>query len=237
MLKTGEDQEYEVGWGQTFPVGTETWRFADVSFDSADQWLVTVTRVDPGSPPWQAPPLTGKRLWLPEQMRPFGRLDEGQLRALEATLGRGLPVTYRQWLAEHNGAQPIGDHHVPGLHLALFEERPLLGVHPQYPPFDLAHAEQQRRRQWLSDEYVVIAEPSGGLLAVKVTHPRYDSVVFLPETAMAGPGGPGTAAAIESHLLHVADDFYQFLGRLQPMTAPNGGAWPATSSPASPPAE
>jgi len=225
----GQEQEYELSLGQTFPVGSETWRFDDVSFDSADRWHVTVIRVDPDSPPWQPPPLTGKRVWLPIHLRPYGRLDEGQMQALEATLGRGLPVTYRQWLAENNGAQPVGDHCVPGLPFTLFEQRPLLGVHPQYPPFDLVHAEQQHRRRWLSDEYVVIAEPSGGLLAVKRNHPGYDSINFLPEAAMLGSGGPDTAAAMESRLMPIADDFYRFLGRLQPMTTPDGEAFPVTS--------
>ncbi|MEU7750857.1 DUF6406 domain-containing protein [Micromonospora sp. NPDC049171] len=42
----GDGDGYEVTLGGTFPVGDETWRFADVDVKNADEWRVIVRRVD-----------------------------------------------------------------------------------------------------------------------------------------------------------------------------------------------
>jgi SMI1/KNR4 family protein SUKH-1 len=158
-------------------------------------------------------------VWTPLDARPFGRLDEGQLSELEARLERALPPAYRRWLAETNGLQPIGDHGVRGLHFTLFEQRPLLGVHPDFPPFDLAEVDRRDRRMWLSRDYVVIGVPSGGLLAVRASAPNVDQIVFLPESAATGPATDAAHAARERHLVVVAPDLDEFLDLLQPVSS------------------
>jgi WD40 repeat protein len=156
----------------------------------------------------------------PRGIRPFGRLDSTQIAVLESRLGRRLPPVYRSWLGRTNGAQPLGDHHVPGRYFALFEQRPLLGVHPEYSPYDLAEAEQRQRRRWLSDDYVVIGVPSGGLLAVRVREPAPDTVVFLSETVTTGRPGDTANAARERHLTRLARDIEEFVSLLRPLDLP-----------------
>ena len=146
----------------------------------------------------------------PPDVRPYGTLTEAQVADLEARLGRRLSPGYRAWLAATNGAYLMGEHGVPGLPFVLFEERPLFGVHPGYLPFDLFAAETLHRRPWLSADHVVVAAPSGGLLAV-----RQDAVVFLPEDAMTGQPGAAADAARERHLVPVAPDIGEFCRRLR----------------------
>jgi len=153
----------------------------------------------------------------PADVRPYGRLVEAQIAGLETRLGRRLSPGYRAWLAATNGAYVMGEHGVPGLPFVLFEERPLLGIQPEYPPFDLFAAETLHRRPWLPADYVVVAVPSGGLLAVRLTGPRTDAVGFLPEDAMTGQPGAAADAARERHLVPVASniaDFGSLLRRL-----------------------
>jgi hypothetical protein len=150
----------------------------------------------------------------PPDVRPYGALDESQVAALEFRLGRRLPPAYRAWLAATNGAYLMGEHGVPGLPFTLFEERPLLGVQPQYQPFDLLAAETLHRRPWLSANFLVVAVPSGGLLAVRLTGPAADAVVFLPEEAMTGQPGSAADAARERHLVPVAPYIAEFGRRL-----------------------
>jgi hypothetical protein len=147
-------------------------------------------------------------------VRPYGRLTEIQVAGLETQLGRRLPPAYRAWLAATNGAYVMGEHGVPGLPFVLFEERPLLGIQPQYQPFDLFAAETLHRRPWLSADYLVVAVPSGGLLAVRLTGPTADVVVFLPEQAMTGQPGAAADAARERHLVPVAPHIAEFGRRL-----------------------
>jgi hypothetical protein len=109
----------------------------------------------------------------------------------------------------------MGEHGVPGLPFVLFEERPLFGVHPGYLPFDLIAAETLHRRPWLSADHLVVAVPSGGLLAVRLGPPAADAVVFLPEDAMTGQPGAAADAARERHLVPVAPDIGEFTRRLR----------------------
>ncbi|MEU8326950.1 DUF6406 domain-containing protein [Micromonospora sp. NPDC048839] len=214
-----ESPHYEVTLGGTFPVGDETWRFADVDMESADEWQVIVRRVDENEV--MTPP-TG-HVWKRMQLRPYGQLDEAQLLAVEAELGTSLPADYRDWLRENNGAQPEVEHHVPGLPFALTPERPLLGVHPQYPPFDLVHAQRVHRDPWLSPDLLVIANLSGGLLVLTLRErdEEREGVYFLPDTALGGPAGPAGAAARERHLIPIARSIGYFLGRLTPIELPD----------------
>lgn len=211
----GEGDDYEVTLGETFPVGDETWRFVDVDMKSADQWRVTVRRVDENEV--MTPP--SGQVWKSARLRPYGQLDEAQLEALEATLALRLPPSYREWLRQNNGAQPEVEHHVPGLPFTMLPERPLLGVHPQYPPFDLVHAQRVHRDPWLSPDWLVIANLSGGLLVISL-RPRdmaEEGVYFLPDAGLGGPTGPEGAAGREQHLVPIARDFGYFLGRLTPI--------------------
>lgn len=212
---------YEVALGETFPVGEETWRFADLDMKNADQWEVTVRRVDENE---ELTPPTG-RVWKSARLRPYGQLDEAQIVAVEQELGLRLPPEYRDWLRRTNGAQPEVEHHVPGLPFMLMPERPLLGVHPQYPHVDLVHAQRVHRDAWLSPAWLVVANPSGGLLVVAAREPHDEGVHFLPESGMRGAFGAGGAADRERYLRPVARSFGYFLGRLTPFDA--GGLPPA----------
>ncbi|GIJ35702.1 DUF6406 domain-containing protein [Verrucosispora sp. WMMD703] len=207
-----ESFTHEVTLGETFPVGEETWRFADLDMASADDWEVTVRRVDENE---VMEPPTG-RLWKRARLRPYGQLDEAQLQSLEAALGAQLPRGYRHWLARNNGAQPEVPHHIPGMPVALLPSGPLFGVHPEYPPFDLVHAQRRHRDPWLSPAWLVIANTAAGLLVVSAELGN-ESVYFVNELDLVGPPDPTAAAARERKLRAVAWSMYEFIGRLTPM--------------------
>ncbi|MFF5219043.1 DUF6406 domain-containing protein [Micromonospora sp. NPDC000442] len=207
-----DSSHHEVTLGETFPVGEETWRFADLDMASADEWKVTVRRVDEDE---VLDPPTG-RLWMRARLRPYGQLDEGQLQSLEAALGVRLPPSYRDWLRRNNGAQPEVEHHIPGVPFSLLPERPLFGVHPEYPPFDLVHAQRVHRDPWLSPNWLVIANPSGGLLVIS-TQSSDGSVYFVHEMDLVGPPGLAASAARERKLQGVARSMGYLLGRLTPV--------------------
>jgi hypothetical protein len=206
-----------VALGDTFPIGDETWRFADVDFADRSRYEICIRRVDAEEP--QDPP-AGK-VWQQAQLNPYGTLDWSQLAALTAELGQQLPGTYQRWLMEHNGAQPAQPYRVGDLPFQLTPERPLLGVHPQFPPFDLVTAQRQYRDKFLTREFLVIAVPAGagGLLAVKLGQPGIDSIWILPPHAMTGRLEP---AERERQLVHLAPDIYDFIGRLEPYVLPEG---------------
>ncbi|TCB90713.1 SMI1/KNR4 family protein [Micromonospora zingiberis] len=207
----GDTSRYEVTLGETFPVGEETWRFADLDMTSADEWQVKVRRVDEDE---VMEPPTG-HLWKRARLRPYGQLDEAQLQSVEAALGHPLPPDYRDWLRRNNGALPEVEHHIPGAPFSLLPERPLFGMHPQYPPFDLVHAQRVHRDPWLSPAWLVIANPFGGLLVVS-TQASSGNVYFVHELDLLGPPGPPASAARERKLRAVAWSMGEFLGRLTP---------------------
>ena len=202
---------HEVTLGETFPVGEETWRFADLDMTSADAWQVKIRRVDEGE---VMEPPTG-HLWKRAQLRPYGQLDEAQLQSVETALGHPLPPDYRNWLRRNNGALPEVEHHIPGAPFSLLPERPLFGVHPQYPPFDLVHAQRVHRDPWFSPDWLVIANPFGGLLVISA---RLGSgnVYFIHELDLLGPPGPAASAVRERKLRAVAWSMGEFIGRLTP---------------------
>ncbi|RIV34368.1 SMI1/KNR4 family protein [Micromonospora radicis] len=207
----GDTSRYEVTLGETFPVGEETWRFADLDMTSANDWHVRVRRVDEDEV--MEPP--SGHLWKRARLRPYGQLDETQLRSVEAALGHPLPPDYRDWLRRTNGAQPEVEHHIPGAPFSLLPERPLFGMHPTYPPFDLVHAQRVHRDPWFSPEWLVIANPFGGLLVVSASA-LSGNVYFLHELDLVGPPGPAASAARERKLRAVAWSMGEFLGRLTP---------------------
>ncbi|MBQ1050667.1 SMI1/KNR4 family protein [Micromonospora sp. C51] len=208
----GDDSAHEVTLGGTFPVGEETWRFADLDMVSADAWEVTVRRVDDNE---VLDPPTG-RLWRPARLRAYGQLEEAQLQALEAALGARLPAGYRDWLGRTNGAQPETEHHIPGVPFTLLPERPLFGVHPERPPIDLAHSQRVHRDPWLSPDWLVIANPSGGLLVVSASRRGDESVYFVHELDLVGPAGPAASAGRARSLAEVAGSMWELIGRLTP---------------------
>ncbi|WP_433530398.1 DUF6406 domain-containing protein [Micromonospora sp. CA-263727] len=208
---TDESPHHEVALGETFPVGEETWRFADLDMSSEDEWEVTVRRVDENE---VLEPPSG-HLWKPARLRPYGHLDEAQLQSAEAALGHPLPPDYREWLRRNNGALPEVEHHVPGVPFSLLPERPLFGVHPQYPLVDLVQAQRVHRDRWLSPDWLVIANPVGGLLVVS-TQPSSANVYFVHELDLVGPPGPPASAVRERKLRAVAWSMYEFVGRLTP---------------------
>lgn len=219
VMPWGDDpsQEFDLELGGTFPIGLETWRLAHVHFASLDEFTVTVRRVD-GDEPQDPPSSNG---WVSAELRPYGSLDEAQLNAVESALGRQLPLAYRHWLANNNGAQPEGDTHIVGAPFTLMPERPLLGVHPGHPHFDLVTAQQRHRDPWLAPNWLVIGVPSGGLLVVQTEGYASDTVHLLPEDAFFGPMGPAGYAAREAKLIGLAEDIYYLLGRLQPLDRPD----------------
>ncbi|MEG3635968.1 DUF6406 domain-containing protein [Micromonospora palythoicola] len=208
-----ESFAHEVTLGETFPVGEEIWRFADLDMSSADDWEVTVRRVDENE---VMEPPTG-RLWKRARLRPYGQLDETQLQSLEAALGLRLPKSYRHWLGRTNGAEPETEHHVPGKPFSLLPERPLFGVHPGHPPIDLVHAQRVHRDPWLSPDWLVIANPSGGLLVVAVGNVGDEMVYFMHELDLVGPPGPAASSARERKLRAVAWSMWELIGRLTPV--------------------
>lgn len=211
-----ESTEHRVTLGGTFPIGEETWRLADVDFESLDRYEVCLRRVGADEP--QDPP-TG-RIWQQAQLNPYGTLDWAQIGALEAELGQPLPGNYQRWLMAHNGAQPAEPYQVRDLPFQLTPERPLLGVHPQFPPFDLVTAQRQYRDTFLTRDFLVIAVPAGagGLLVVKTGHPGIDSIWILPPHAMTGRLEP---AERERQLVYLGDTIGAFLGRLEPYVLPD----------------
>ncbi|WBB48639.1 SMI1/KNR4 family protein [Verrucosispora sp. WMMA2044] len=211
-FRSDESFGHEVTLGETFPVDGETWRFADLDMSSAHEWEVTVRRVDENE---VMEPPTG-RLWKRARLRPYGQLDETQLQSLEAALGAQLPRGYRDWLGRNNGALPEVPHHIPGMPIALVPPGPLFGVHPEYPPFDLVHAQRRHRDPWLSRAWLVIASTVSGLLVVSAELGN-ESVYFVNELDLVGPPSPAATAARERKLRAVAWSMYEFIGRLTPM--------------------
>lgn len=230
-LWSQESPHYEVVLGETFPVGDETWRFADVDMKNADEWRVIVRRVDENEV--MTPP-TG-RVWKSARLRPYGHLDEVQLQAVEAELGTRLPPSYRRWLEQTNGAQPEMEHHVPGRPFVLIPERPLCGVHPQHPSRDLVHAQRVHRDPWLSPDWLVIANLGGGLLllSLRVRDMEREGIYFLPDAGLSGPIGSEGAAGRERHIVPVARSMGHLLGRITPVDVsdlpPAEIVWPGQS--------
>lgn len=217
-----ESTKHRLRLGETFLIGTETWYFAGAHFENASRFWVTVRRLAPGEVPPVVDESTAVTGWRPAQWQPFGRLEEGQLQALEQALGRRLPGDYRDWLAETNGMQPMEPQWVPGAPFTLFPGRPLLGVHPGYPAYDLLTAEREWRVGKLSTDFVVIAVLMEGLLLLRLADPRPGAVGFLPNDLLAGPGTPDAIAWRERQVITTSMgwSFDDFLGRLTPLDAP-----------------
>jgi hypothetical protein len=216
-------QEYVLSLGDTFPIDDETWRFEDVDFYDSDRWTVLLRRVKPGSPPFEPPPLVGSRVWIEVELRPFGTADETQIADLEHDLGRRLPQVYRRWLAETNGAAPAQSVQIRGSNVVLTPHHPLLGIRPDLPHADLRRGETLRQ-EWLSESYIVIAEPLGGLLVVGVEPGNLDEIFHLTRHAMREASayqkfGYGTRQEYltRDRLVYLTTGIYSFCADLYPM--------------------
>lgn len=217
MPRGADDVTHRLRPGDTFPIGTETWRLDGVWPVETYSWRVVVRRIDdPATAPPVPPPVAPGSLPKPATFTAFGSVAEADIRGLEAWLGRDLPVRYRRWLASTNGGYPDGDAGIPGVPFTLFEQRPLLGIHSDDPSRDLWHAEGERRNV-LTNEYVVIGRPSGGLLTVRVVHPYAGEIGFLSETAInESPAGPSRATYLANQKLrHLAEDIEEFVSMLR----------------------
>ena len=168
--------------GDTVVVGSRTLRFENLEFgNTAGDWTVTMLEVLPDTPAYRPPAVNPT--WQPAELRPFGSLGESALAALEQRIGSTLPPNYRRWLAENNGAAPVEDVSIKGWDFCLNDIHPLLGVHPDVPYRDLSFGERHRT-PWLTDEFLVIAVPLGGILAVKLRDVYRDQIVFVSDAAM-----------------------------------------------------
>lgn len=219
--------EHWLSLGDTVTVGNDTWRFEDLEFGRAsNDWQVTIRQVLPDTPQYVAPPLTNyHRIWIPAALQPFGGLDEAGVVALEERIGSQLPRHYRKWLAENNGAAPAEDVWIRNWNFCLNDVHPLLGVRPDFPHQDLGFGERLRR-PWLTDDYLVIAVPLGGLLAVKVRGSGKDQIIFLTDQAkqqaaagyaQGGYASPADWLVANRALVVVTPSINAFCYRLQPM--------------------
>ncbi|MFC7528569.1 DUF6406 domain-containing protein [Actinoplanes sp. GCM10030250] len=226
LLQLPVDGRYDEFWlslGETATAGGETWRFENIEFgQTASQWEITVSQVLAGSPPYEPPAAPDSQVWQPAVLRPNGTLDERALLALEQRIGGPLPRLYRQWLADNNGASPAQDVWIKGWNFCLNEIHPLLGIRPDVPHLDLSFGES-RRSPWLTDDYLVVAVPLGGLLAVKLRDVYADQIVFLSDAAChaanAYDRSQYTSPAdylSRTALFAVAGSIHEFCQNLQP---------------------
>lgn len=236
----GSIQETWLSLGETVEVlNHRTLRFENLAFGGTSaHWTVTIREVLPDTPPYQ-PASSDNQTWHPVELRPFGALDENTVVGLEQRIGTELPPSYREWLLANNGAAPTQDVTIGRFPFCLNEIHPLLGLRPDAPHLDLAFGES-RRQPWLTDDYLVIAVPLGGLLAVKIRGVYADRIVLLPDGRMhygySYDQQEYTSPAdflSRTALLTVAPSIHSFCYNLQPLPPVPPGQI-ATLGPASP---
>ncbi|MET8148607.1 DUF6406 domain-containing protein [Actinoplanes sp. NPDC049668] len=202
--------------GETFPIAGETWRLADIDYQTRDDYSVCLRRVDEYEP--QDPP--SGYIWQDAELQPYGTLTEAQITAAESELGTALPPEYRDWLARNNGAQPARPYRYLQSNFLMTPERPLFGLHPEYPAFDLVAVQRTWRDPYLTRDHLVIATPGGvgGLLAVRVD----DGIRYLPPEAMTGQLDPADRVRFLRGGGHDITDFIASLRPYEPEGAPAG---------------
>jgi len=126
-------------------------------------------------------------------------------------LDQPLPRTYRQFLAETNGAAPAEPAVLPGF--GFVADQPLFGVARTDQQQDLGYV-----REWLADRFtddlLPIGYVQGGLLAVGISEPVADSVWYWDDDDPRDDARHGPAE-IRTRLLHrCADSFDEFWARL-----------------------
>lgn len=208
--------------GDVIEIQGQPWRFEDIAYgNTSDQWQITLRRVEPDSPPFVPPPMTGQRVWKRVDMTTYGPLSEEQLTGLERDLGRELPREYRSWLAETNGATFSEEVTIRGMPFSLFPGQPLLGVHPETQHWDLRFGDR-RRALWLDERFLVVAIATNGLLVTGLT-PMFSTNVFLltdlscqGANAYQRAGYQNRTDYLSSKFIHVAPDMWSFCDYLQP---------------------
>jgi hypothetical protein len=133
------------------------------------------------------------------------------LATLEQVLGYRLPRTYRQYLAETNGAAPAEPAVLSGF--GFVADQPLFGVARPDQHQDLAYA-----WEWLTDRFtpdlLPIGYVQGGMLALGVADPVADSVWYWDDDDPRDDARYGPAE-IRARLLHrCADSFDEFWAAL-----------------------
>ncbi|WP_305789954.1 DUF6406 domain-containing protein [Symbioplanes lichenis] len=208
--------EVAVPLGGTFQVGDETWRLMEMTSSDNVDVRIRIRRIGPGDPGGE--PVNN--VVEPAEMRPFGEIGWDRIAALNEQLPQPVLPGYQHWLRQNNGAQPVRPCRLPGQHYLLTPERPLLGLHPDYPPFDFLTAQRQWRDPYLPPDHFVIAVPggAGGLL---VTHFRLgvETINYLPPDAMTGRLDPEERATL---LRPAAQGIERLLGKLEYYEPPAG---------------
>jgi len=148
---------------------------------------------------------------VPVPAGPGDEVPVDVLAALEELLGQPLPGTYRQFLAETNGAAPVEPAVLPGF--GFVADQPLFGVARTDQQQDLGYV-----REWLADRFtddlLPIGYVQGGLLAVGIAEPVADSVWYWDDDDPRDDARHGPAE-IRTRLLHrCADSFDEFWARL-----------------------
>lgn len=203
--------------GAVFQVGQDRLQLAGMTSRNAGHLVITVRLLVDGVEPRQP----DVDLFEPVELRPYGSLTHEQLRAAADELGQEWPAEYAAWLLRTNGAQPVQPCRLPGRHFLLTPERPLLGLHPEYPAFDLVAAQRTWRDPYLTRGRLVIAVPSGagGLLTVQAAGGPPEGISWLPPDAMTGTADP---ADRERMLVPVAGSISHLTASLEAYEPPAG---------------
>lgn len=213
----GVEVDAELTLGGTVSVAGETFRLIGISSPQGGQVVGTLRLVEPGDP---EDPLVSD-VFETAELLPFGPLEPARVDALERDLGQRLPPVYRAWLQANNGAQPAKPYKLGDMQFVLTQATPLLGLHPDYPPYDLTAVQRRYREYYFTPEHIVIATPggAGGLLTVSTGgRTPADSVNYLPAPMMAGELDP---AEREKLLRPAGVDIHWFLGVLTPYELPS----------------
>lgn len=204
--------------GDTFEVAGYTWRLAELYSPQGGKMLARLRLVDENE---SDEPLVSN-VFETVDFQPYGRLDKGQINALERELGQRLPSSYRGWLEATNGAKPAVPCKLGDTLLALTPSTPLFGWHPDYPPYDLVAAQRRYRDVYFTRNQIVIGATAGagGLLTVTAggdLGPN-GSVGWLPGSMMAGTMDPlEREKLLRPAGLHIGG----FLGVLAPLEIPS----------------
>nr|WP_306206057.1 DUF6406 domain-containing protein [Actinoplanes sp. RD1] len=203
--------------GGTFQIADETWRLVEMQSSDNIDLIARIRRVEAGDAGGE--PVNN--IEAAAELRPFGEIGWEQITALNEQLPEPLvPDLYLRWLQRNNGAQPVRPCRLPGRDFLLTPERPLLGLHPDYPPFDFLTAQRQWRDPYLPPDHFVIAVPggAGGLLVV---HYRLELelIDYLPPQAMTGRLDPEERRKL---LVPAAPGIDRFLGSLRDYEPPAG---------------
>ncbi|MFE9425210.1 SMI1/KNR4 family protein [Kitasatospora sp. NPDC006697] len=139
-------------------------------------------------------------------------VSEDLVQSAEERLGYRLPGPYREFLKLAGGRGPVGV--ALDTELGLLIDQPFLTLTEEYGLTDLVYA-NKCLRDHLTKDYLGIAHPQGGILALKVRGDRLGSVWFCPYDDARDTGAPeDPAVRVERLLLPVGEDFDAFLLRL-----------------------